>query len=202
MPELTLDFGLLIAYFVPGFISLLGLKYWVSGFKLLIEDVDKNEHRVASTLAIVALALVLGLAVSICRFAVIDYTFKWELPGSTLQEFPHHRSLERVDPEYSRFVDQGPREALLLAERNEKRPYQFYGNSLLAITLFLIAWLTKEPWKKNKKAWTARAWKSGGALILATLILYFACRSSYYRYAKAVRQLNELTTASGGTKTP
>jgi len=196
MPELSLDFGLLIAYFVPGFILLMALRFWVGYVDTLLAEVDKHEHRVVSTLTIVALAIVLGMMISSLRFAMVDASFHvsaiYPCPLWDKTDCPQNEPLTRHDPIYSRFVDEGRLNALVMAEQNDKRPYQFYGNTLIAIMIFCLSWVACGPNKGTTNTWKKRALRAGPAFIVIALILYPASRLSYYRYVTSVESLNSL----------
>jgi hypothetical protein len=135
-------------------------------------------------LMISALAIVVGMGISVVRAGTIDRSFNLNIPLSP----EHYRSLTQADPDYAQLTDQGKLNAYREAEENDKRPYQFYGNILLAVIILIAGW-----WSASFKTRTKLPKRTMLALtgvILAVVILYPACRKSYYRYNKAVAAIN------------
>ena len=184
MPGISLDFGLLIAYFIPGVITLLGLAYTFKDVSDLMSKFRSGEATAGFLLIVSSLAVVIGMAVSVVRASTIDKSFELNLPFS--QE--HYRSLQHADPDYAQLTDQGKLNAFREVEENDKRPYQFYGNTLLAVIIFIAGWLSSS--FHNRNGPLKRSILALASLILASVLLYPACRKSYYRYNRAVAAIN------------
>lgn len=132
-------------------------------------------------------ALVAGRLLSIGRAALIDPTFRVAVPGVDCHRAPHWGSIRPVQPDYRQLTDNGRREAFKLAVSNEQRPYQFGGNTAVAVIIAVISWIVSER-------------RAGGRLrtmilvALTSLIvifsLYGGARVSHYRYAQALAALN------------
>lgn len=184
MPGISLDFGLLIAYFVPGVITLLGLAYIFKDVSGLMSKYRSGKATAGFLLIVSSLAVVIGMAVSVVRAGTIDKSFEWNLPID--QE--HYRSLQHADPDYAQLTDQGKLNAFREVEENDKRPYQFYGNTLLAVIIFVAGWWSSS--FHNRNGLRKRSILALTSLILASVLLYPACRKSYYRYNRAVAAIN------------
>jgi hypothetical protein len=63
------NFGLLIAYVVPGYIGLYAISYWNNEIRTLI---SLNHVEVAELVYIVFLSLVVGLLLSPLRWIIVD----------------------------------------------------------------------------------------------------------------------------------
>ncbi|HUP62951.1 MAG TPA: hypothetical protein VNA69_21340 [Thermoanaerobaculia bacterium] len=84
MPVPSLDFGLFIAYIVPGLIAFYGLSFVSPQLRELWRG-DGVKPTVGAAVMVTLAALVLGRIVSMGRAAIIDPTFRVALPGGTLQ---------------------------------------------------------------------------------------------------------------------
>jgi hypothetical protein len=98
-----------------------------------------------------------------------------------------------ADPHFDALICLGHRQSYLLAEANDKRPYQFYGNMALAITIAAAVLF-----------WKMRRERSRGGLrlllVLAVWVImfmtfYLGARLSYYRFVTAVRAINGVSCA-------
>ena len=96
-------------------------------------------------------------------------------------------------PDYRQFFAGGHREAFLLAIANEQRPYQFCGNTALAVTLALVCWLISLPKETRKRRRTASL-----AIVAVSLVivLYGGARSSYYTFMRATAAVNGVEFSS------
>lgn len=194
MPISGLDFGLFIAYFIPGLVTLWVVAPLVPALQRVFERLD-DEKRFGAVLAIAVLALVTGMIVSIVRAGTLDHTFEIAYPLDCNGD-RQFGSVGRVDPDYSRLADEGRREAFLLAVAQEKRLYQFYGNLLLSILLVSISVLATGRMKEMQR----RPRMVVVVLTLCVLIaLYGGARMSHYRFMNAVASLNGGVLAVSGS---
>jgi hypothetical protein len=124
----TRNFGLLIAYVLPGFVVLLGVgslsdsvHVWLVG----AGDSGTNGPTVASVLYVGLASIGSGMTASVIRWAVLDTAHHFTgLVRPTLDE---SRLTERLDA-FDYLVEQ------------HYRYYQFYGNSLVALTAAYAMW--------------------------------------------------------------
>jgi hypothetical protein len=189
MPGISLDFGLLIAYFVPGIITLLGLASIFKDVSGLMSQYRSGKATAGFLLIVSSLAVVIGMAVSVLRASTIDKSFEWNLSEWSLprgQE--HYRSLQPADPDYAQLSEPGKLDAFREVEENDKRPYQFYGNTLLAVIILIAGWWSSS--FQNRNRLRKRSVLALTSLIFASVLLYPACRKSYYRYNRAVAAIN------------
>jgi hypothetical protein len=121
------QFGLIVAYLLPGFIAL-------GGFALLMPEVAdwlqpvEGESGIAPSVYTVMAATALGMILSCFRWLLIDHVFAWT--GITPPEWEFERLEQRL-PAFDYFVEY------------HYRYYQFYANTFIAVlwTYALNRWL-------------------------------------------------------------
>lgn len=180
MKELGFDFGLLIAYLIPGAVAVLAIDSFAPG---LLQAIDSKE--VDKTILFVAFAIISGMVVSLVRGSSIDRTFGIDLHRiPLLRSQLHYGPSERVEIDYLVLTHEGTLNAYRDAVIQLKRPYQFYGNTLVA-TVFWATTVQPNGW---------RVW-----LILsgAWFLLYVGARISNFRFMTAVQCLNRSHTHGG-----
>lgn len=119
------NFGLLIAYLIPGFLVLLGLGTVSESVDLWLRGVGAGGPSVGSALYVLIGSVACGMTASVIRWAVLD----------TL----HHRTgiaPPRLDE--SKLADR--LEAFDYLVECHYRYYQFYGNTFIALLLASAAW--------------------------------------------------------------
>lgn len=186
MPVPSLDFGLFIAYVVPGVITLYGLSLVSVTVRELWRG-EAGQRTLGGAVIIALIALVLGRIVSIGRVATVDSTFGVALPFVSCRHAPHLGAIGSVEPDYRRFVDSGRREAFLLAIANEQRPYQFGGNTAIALLLTVSCWIVS---LRGRDRAALRVILTVTAVIALSIVLYAGARISHYRFVRAVAVLN------------
>ena len=186
MPVPALDFGLFIAYVVPGVIALYGLSFVSPQLRELWQG-EGSKPTVGSAVIVTLIALVLGRIVSITRVAIVDPTFGVPLPFVSCQHAPHRGAVGPVEPDYLQLTDNGRREAFRLAIANEQRPFQFGGNTAIAVLLATTCWIASLSRQDRRRVRVPFA-------IIGTLglvvVLYAGARVSHYRFVRAVAALN------------
>ena len=192
MPTFSNDIGLLLAYFIPGFIFLWAIRPWVPLVENIFSDANKGEKRSAAIALLFVASLSLGMFWSVVRAGTIDKTFSIPIRCVALQDHPAFGRTVRQEPNYSTLSNQGPREAFLLVESREKRPYQFYGNMLFGITMsafyLVVSEASKRPTKRVKYRLTVIfIW------FWVFLTFYLAARYSHYRYMTAITSINNFS---------
>ena len=187
MGGLKLDFGLLIAYVVPGVLLLYGIAPFVPQLQELL-TAGESQSAVVTGIVIGALSIVAGMGVSIIRFQTVDRTFSLDIPFSNYDRYPYHRSIPPSEIDYGQLKKEGALNAYLEAKLSEKRPQQFYGNVLVvALVVSLVRLLgpllTDVP-RTGTALWIVAAFG-------AVFVLYPASRHTYSKYVNAVRRINE-----------
>ncbi len=188
MKDFGMDFGLLIAYFAPGSLALWGSTFWVPE---LGDIVSRQQSSAPAFASLVIAALMLGMLLSVVRASTVDRTFAMSMQwvpfsaGTALARSSGGPS----EPDYAVLCKKEVLDAYLEAKASNKRPYQFYGNTMLALVLCTGGYLK---WNLVGAApWTLRE----TALLLLTLIachfLYLAARNSHQKFVKAVAEINK-----------
>jgi hypothetical protein len=182
------DFFLFIAFFIPGVFILYALSLVLSPFKSLV-SIGNTGKETSNWLLVLSLCILLGMMSSILRSSFIDPTFRinlsncWLFKGKT-----DWAGAQRVEPDYSK-LSKDDLEALKELKNEEKRPYQFYGNMLIALTC-LLGCLLILCFKKNTRV----AWRQFVVIFVAYLfsfwILYIGSRFSHFNYMHRVEDLN------------
>lgn len=122
-PSLS-NFGLVIAYLVPGFAALLGAASFSGTIRSWMASVPPNAPTVGGFLYLTIGSIAAGLTVSTLRWAVVD----------TL----HHRTgVPAPKLDFAR-LGQNTAAFSVLVE-SHYRYYQFYGNMLVSIAVILVA---------------------------------------------------------------
>ncbi|MBI1827235.1 MAG: hypothetical protein HY287_03535 [Planctomycetes bacterium] len=121
------NFGLFIAYVLPGFVSLLAVGYLVPGvwtWLLASPGAGAGGPTVASFLYLSLSSVGAGLTASTVRWVVMDWLH-------------HHTGVPRPNWDDARLQEKlGAFEALV---ENHYRYYQFYGNSCVALAFLFAA---------------------------------------------------------------
>lgn len=177
------NFGLLIAYIVPGFVVLWGLSYFSATVSSWIGVSHNGSPTVAGFLYVTVASLAAGLVASAVRWALVD-----TLHHATGVSPPAWR-LENLDARLGGF--------LALAE-NHYRYYQFYANLLVA-TAFTY---------RAKLIFQGRTfWEDGPTAIwflLFEAILFLGSRDTlqkYYRRAECLLTDSQPPGMKGPTMT-
>jgi hypothetical protein len=194
MTELPLDFDNVLAYAIPGLLLLVGAAClnptWREWFVTL-----HSRYTASALLAMTVFTLVVGMLLGSVRSAVLSPSdrldLRWVWPSETLAPITGDR--EPIN--YGKIVDAGHLGALHEARVNERTPYQFFGNTLVAITLLVIARVTllcrasigdRIPRPTRKKGILAAIL----FFVLALLVLFPSYRTKRYRYWKAIEAIN------------
>lgn len=166
------NFGLTIAYVLPGFVCLWGasalsplLTHW------LAVDPTTNPS-IANFLYTLLASLASGLTVSAVRWAAVD----------TLH---HHTGVPFPDPDFSKLQDH--LDAFKLSIELYYRYYQFYANMFIAIALAAGCRVTAGLWP------SARA---SLVVIALEFVLLLASRDSLSRYYTRIAQTLGTRTAT------
>lgn len=193
MSEISADFGIVLAYIVPGFLSLWSVAYLNNSLAHLFRSAVEGEQRTLATVfSLAVICLATGMFLSLIRAVTIDKSFKIEVSARLCdkQTTPACGKATEVDPDYRVLTCDGIREAFLLAESRYKRPYQFYGNMVLALLIVaaLFAWRFCIPAIRGGghrfTLWVVVLWATG------VFLFYSGARLAHYRFTHAVATLN------------
>ncbi len=182
------NFGLLIAYVLPGFVSLLAVGHLAPGVWtwLLASPGNGAAGPTVATVLYLTLGPVgAGLTASTVRWAVMDWLH-------------HHTGIPRPNWDDAKLQEKlGAFEALV---ENHYRYYQFYGNTCVALLLLLAA--------RRANASQAAFWFDGfdGVIVGLFVIFWAGSRDTLRRYytratvllgQKEVLSHDERTSESG-----
>lgn len=195
--NVTLDFGRAIAYFIPGVIALFGFSELFQDVRVLFQPPPTGaESGLVRFTLLVAASIVVGMIVSVLRASTVDRSFGFNLKKmSLLGRLPsHYARCPRRWPDYSKLTSEGALEAFREAKADDKRPYQFYGNTLIALLILLGAkFLSGGSFLPQ----TLELRVIGAVIILtALLLLYLAARFSHWRYMETIAKLNSASLSN------
>lgn len=146
------DFGLVIAYVLPGLTALVATTYVSNALVPWLGSAPESAPTVAGFLFVTLASIAAGLTVSTVRWLVLDTC--------------HH--LTGLPPPPRDFARLGGREAAFARiVEDHYRYYQFYGNMLVALALLFVMRHTAAG-----TSWAQVDWAD--SLMAATGILFFA----------------------------
>lgn len=170
----TTNFGLLIAFVVPGLTAIWGASYFSDTLQLWLRGSPTHAPTVGGFMYVTIAAIAAGVTVSAVRWAFLD----------TLH---HHTGIPRPDWDFSRLQQNAQAYTVLL--ENHYRFYQFYSNLLMSL-VFLYA--------SRRLALGLRSdfgWFDLGFLILVS-ILFLGSRDTLQKYYVRVGRLLSRPAAS------
>ena len=191
--DFGLDFYLVIAYLIPGLIGLKAVSLYNRDLDGVLQNFHTNEKHAGAVTIVLVGAIVIGMAISVGRATTIDLSFALDM--SRLSDKEQFAAVDRCDPNYKNLGEStSKQQALELLVKTEKRPYQFYGNVMIAMLLFAFAYMNKK-WREESRMSLNQLLLSSTVLVVVVLVLYLGARSSHYRY---MASLSDLTGCLGG----
>ncbi|MBX7165946.1 MAG: hypothetical protein K1X74_06315 [Pirellulales bacterium] len=169
------NFGILIAYVLPGFVALWGLGQFSPTIAAWIAATQPSSPSVGGFLFVLLASLAVGMTVSAVRWLVVDTLL-------------HRTGLSAPEWDFSRFQANLPAfEALV---ENHYRYYQFYANGFIALALTATAWAAAPAGAAERTAWI---WV--GVLMLEGVLLASARDTLQKYYRKTSRLLGTLESS-------
>ncbi len=164
MRELRRDnFGLLIAYILPGSVALWGAAYHVEAVALWLRAAPREAPSIGGFLYATLASTALGLVISAVRWALVDRVLA-------------RAGVRQPDWDFERFAERLPAYEWLVA--NHYRYYQFYANLLVALAGAYASRLCAVPSVGAREALLAVAFGLTEAVLFAgakdTLGKYYA----------------------------
>jgi len=120
-----LDFSLLIAFLLPGFVSLYALAYISPHIARLVNALAQGDASLGTSLGVFLLSLAVGVMISCVRAQILD----------TLQ---FKTGVEKPDLNMERLKDANVRAAYEQAVSNVYRFSQFYGNMFVSVAGLIV----------------------------------------------------------------
>ncbi|MEZ6055469.1 MAG: hypothetical protein R3C01_02070 [Planctomycetaceae bacterium] len=156
----TSNFGLLIAYLLPGLVSLWGLSHVSTTLDRWL-GADLDGPTVGGFLYVTLASIGAGLTVSTMRWLIID----------TL----HHRTgIQQPDWDFTKLGERTAAFDVLI--EIHYRYYQFYGNTLIALW---FAYVTR--WSAHQTSWGELV-----AILALSTLFWFASRDTITKYYRRV----------------
>ena len=159
--ETALDFGLAIAYVIPGFVALWGLSFFSPTVRTWFSSPTDNSPAVAGFLYVLLASTAVGLIVSAIRWAVIDRVHAWT-------------GLPSPQWDYAALNDRLP--AFQVLVQHHYRYYQFYSNLLVAV---ILAYSARSA---ALRIWPGQGGWTDGAVLLVVAILIAGSRDTLRKY--------------------
>jgi hypothetical protein len=146
------NFGVIIAFWLPGFLLLWGLSYsWPEVATWLAKSSASDAPTVGGFLYATLASLAVGLVINAVRWAIVDHFLYW---------------ITRLRPgniNYGKLTDKDTLAAFQGAIENNYRYYQYYSNAFVAIVGALAFYVAYAP---NRPSRLALAIAIGVALVL------------------------------------
>lgn len=162
------NFGLLIAFLLPGFMVLWGASYFSETVKHWLSGSNASAPTVGGFMYVTLASVAAGVTASTVRWAVIDTIHHWT--GLPRPRWDFFRLRDNVG-------------AYNLLNDNHYRFYQFHGNALIALLFVYVAR------RVDEGVFTARVgWFDLGFAILS-VILFVGSRDTLRKYYVRVSQL-------------
>ena len=158
------NFGLLIAYVIPGYVAMLGLAYRADWMRSLLGQAESETVTLAGVLLLTVFSVFTGLFASTVRWLLVDTA--------------HHRlGVHHVQWDFKAIENRVDGFQLLL--ESHYRYYQFYGNSLIAMPIFFVL------------RWSASGFRlfEFFGLVLIQCLFWIASRDSLKKYYNRTESL-------------
>jgi len=162
------NFGLLIAYVLPGILCLWGVSYFSPTVRSWFGTAPTDSPTIAGFLYVTLAAIAAGMIASTVRWLVVD-------------TIHHLTGIPRPDFDFSRFEDKFS--AYDMLGEVHYRYYQFYGASLIALLFSYSCWRLSA-----SLASTPLGLRDVGVLLLAG-ILFAGSRDTFRKYNQRLSML-------------
>lgn len=162
------NFGLLIAYLLPGFTALWGASYFSPVLRVWLLGSDTDPPTLGGFLYVTLASLAAGLTVSTVRWMVID-------------SIHHATGIPRPRWDFGTF--QKSIEAYGTLTENHYRYYQFYANMLISLAFAYAARCASVGFRSP-----ALGWMDAG-FILLMIVLFAGSRDTFRKYHARLDQI-------------
>ncbi len=162
----TQNFGLVIAYLLPGFVALWGVSCVSPTVDAWISASQQNTPTVAGFMYVTLASLAAGVTVSAVRWATIDHL--------------HHAT--GIMPPVWKFVNlEGKLQGYLTLIENHYRYYQFYSNMFVAVAFSFVA--------RAASAGAKVSFTPAITFLALELVLFAGSRDTLRKYYSRTQQL-------------
>lgn len=160
------DFGLLIAYLLPGFAALWGCGYFVPEIRVFMSVAPDDSPTLGGFLYVTLAAIAAGLTVSTIRWLLLD-------------GLHHFTGLSRPAYDFSQFREHVAAYSLL--NDIHYRYYQFYGNSVIALAWVEIA-------RRSVRGWLAPPDMVEAAILVLIVVFFLGSRDTLCKFYTRTEQ--------------
>ncbi|HEY3569226.1 MAG TPA: hypothetical protein VGP73_14945 [Thermoanaerobaculia bacterium] len=167
----NLDFGVIIAFVAPGFITFQAISYHMPTAKAWMDAASNQEQSVGIFLFVLLASLALGVVISGIRALMIDKLLRTRLLRSL--------SVPELNLDWSK-VNEAKLPILLTIRNGHYRYYQFYSNTAVALSLWALSRSVAGGPGLNCYKW--------GILVVTVIVLIESARGALEGYVKAVGQ--------------
>jgi len=177
MDSSSKQFGLMVAYLLPGFIVLAGIAPFAPLVAAWLQTLNQAQASLGAPVYAVLAATTIGMIVSCFRWLIIDHIHHWT--GVNPPAWDDSRLEERIDA-FNYLVD------------NHYRYYQFSANTLIAVITAYVA---------NRITWTSRLFGLGTdiAFLILCMTLFAGSRDALSKYYGRTIQVVGLISEKGSS---
>jgi hypothetical protein len=191
-----LDFGLVIAYLVPGLITLKGVSYRSSHVADLFSSLHGEKGNALTLSLLLLLAIPAGVVTGVVRGVLLDRSYSVGLDPQSRPHWleEHWGPIPKVKIRYDKLAKEANLSAYREAKVDLLRPAEFYSNTLVALLILMVCRFKKllptlpkrqrTSILREATAWAVAIWSLG--------VLYSGARWSMSRFAEAVNAINQL----------
>jgi hypothetical protein len=180
-----IDFGLIIAFGIPGAVAANALRYVSPEINRVVEKLLGGELTAGPVIFLTLASLAAGLVVSASREVILERFLYNPLFGKT--EYGRKLKIESVSPEFGKIKDSDSRSLFYDVVTNYYRYYQFYGNTFISVILFLVL----RCWFLGVSVFLGRNELSIMFLFIGTLVvLFIASRNALKALNSAIGKIN------------
>ncbi len=162
------NFGLLIAYLIPGFILIWGLGQWSPDVAAWLAGADGAGPTIGGFLIISVASIAAGMTASAIRWALIDTIH--HATGLTRPQWRDVFLHERIKA-YQWLVE------------NHYRYYQFHANSLIALIIAHVFWRISTPFGPSSSWWI------DASFVFIDVVFFLTSRNTLERYYRRTADL-------------
>ncbi len=164
----TQNFGLVIAYLLPGFVALWGVSYFSPTVDAWISASQPNAPTVAGFMYVTLASLAAGVTVSAVRWAIIDHL---------------HHATGIVPPAWKFANLEGKLQGYLTLIENHYRYYQFYSNMFVAGAFAYFAYMFSDGLQSTHHM------SATVAFLFVEMVLFAGSRDTLRKYYTRSQQL-------------
>lgn len=176
------NFGLLIAYIVPGFVVLLGISCHSETVRLWLGADPSANQTIGGFLHSTVAAVGAGMLINAVRWHTVDLLH--HLTGVPKKNWDYSQLPERID-------------AFRFLVGNQFRYYEFYSNTFVASAIAFTAWAITQ---KSVPAWLVICFLSGEIVLWSAsrrTLSHYLCRTESFLRSNETDRLGRVEQCPG-----